>query len=320
MDHRREYEHRRVIVTGAAGFVGSHLVDALVALGAHVVAVDDLSDGREANLTASLPQITFVRRSVAEEAGLDDLFTGADVIFHLAANASVPRSVEHPAKDFEANVLGTYRVLEAARRTRAKRLVFTSSAAVYGDPVREPMDESHPFLPKSPYGGSKLAAEFLLDSYSRCFDFDHRRVRLFNTYGPRQRKYVMFDLLEKLRADPKRLAMLGAGDQVRDYSFVSDTIDAILLVGAHPEARGRVYNVSGDRAIDIRGLIDLVIRTLGIPRPEVTFTGQSWKGDIVRWIGDTRLLRALGFAPSVDLEEGIRRLVEWHRAEFTPLW
>jgi len=320
MDLRREYEHRRVIVTGAAGFVGSHLADALVALGAKVVAVDDLSDGREANLAASFPQITFVRRSVAEEAGLDDLFAGAEVIFHLAANASVPRSVERPEEDFKANVLGTYHVLEAARRTRAQRLVFTSSAAVYGDPVREPMDESHPFSPKSPYGGSKLAAEFLLDSYSRCFDFDQRRVRLFNTYGPRQRKYVMFDLLEKLRADPKHLAMLGAGDQVRDYSFVSDTVDAILLVGAHPEARGHVYNVAGDRAIDIRALIDLVIRILGIPRPQVTFTGQSWKGDIVRWIGDTSRLRALGFAPRVNLEEGIRRLVDWHRAEFAPPW
>jgi len=320
MDLRREYEHRRVIVTGAAGFVGSHLVDALVAHGARVVAVDDLSDGREANLAASRSRIEFVCRSVLQECGLDEILAGADVVFHLAANASVPRSVERPGEDFEANVLGTYRVLEAARHSRAKRLVFTSSAAVYGDPVREPMDESHPFLPKSPYGGSKLAAEFLLDSYSRCFDFDHRRVRLFNTYGPRQRKYVMFDLLEKLRADPQHLAMLGAGDQVRDYSFVSDTVEAILLVGAHPDARGRVYNVAGDRAIDIRTLIDLVIRVLGIPSPEVTFTGASWKGDIVRWIADTRLLRSLGFLPQVDLEEGIRRLVEWHRAEFAPPW
>jgi UDP-glucose 4-epimerase len=320
MDLRREYEHRRVIVTGAAGFVGSHLVDALVAHGARVVAVDDLSDGREANLASSRSRIEFVCRSVVQKCGLDELLAGADVVFHLAANASVPRSVEDPDDDFEANVLGTYRVLESARHVRAKRIVFTSSAAVYGDPVREPMDESHPFHPKSPYGGSKLAAEFLLDSYSRCFDLDHRRVRLFNTYGPRQRKYVMFDLLEKLRADSRNLAMLGSGDQVRDYSYVSDTVDAILLVGAHPQARGRVYNVAGDHAIDIRELIDLVIRIVGIPRPEITFTGESWKGDIVRWIGDTRALRALGFSPRVDLEEGIRRLVDWHRTEFAAPW
>ena len=155
---------------------------------------------------------------------------------------------------------------------------------------------------------------------SRCFDFDHRRVRLFNTFGPRQRKYVMFDLLEKLRADPSHLAMLGHGDQVRDYSYVSDTVEAILLVGAHPDARGRVYNVAGDRAIDIRALIDLMIGIVGIPRPEITFTGESWKGDIVRWIGDTRQLRALGFASKVGLEDGIRHLVEWHRAEFSPSW
>src|SRR5688572_15043149 len=213
MDLRREYEHRRVIVTGAAGFVGSHLVDALVAYGAQVLAVDDFSDGLESNLAASRSHIEFVCRSVVQESGLDEVIARAEVIFHLAANASVPRSVEHPAADFETNVLGTYRVMEAARRAGVKRMVFTSSAAVYGDPVREPMDESHPFLPKSPYGGSKLAAEFLLDSYARCFELDHRRLRLFNTYGPRQRKYVMFDLLEKLRADPKHLSMLGSGDQ-----------------------------------------------------------------------------------------------------------
>jgi len=320
MDLRREYENKNVVVTGAAGFIGSHLVDALAAYGARILAIDDLSDGREDNLAASMSRIQLVCRSVLQTSGLEDLIAGADYVFHLAANASVPRSADLPAKDFAANVIGTYNVMEAARTVRAGRFVFTSSAAVYGEPVQEPMDESHPFIPKSPYGGSKLSAEFLLDSYSRCFDFDHRRVRLFNTFGPRQRKYVMFDLLEKLRANPRQLAMLGHGDQVRDYSYVSDTVDAILLVGSHPEARGRVYNVAGEHPIDIRALIDLVIGIVGIPRPEITFTGESWKGDIVRWIGDTKQLRALGFAPKVGLEDGIRRLVEWHRAVFSPDW
>ncbi len=321
-DPRPAYESSRVVVTGAAGFIGSHPVDALAAARARVVAFDDFSDGRPENLAAALPEITLVKGSVADAAALASAVDGADFVFHLAANASVPRSAERPDLDFEANVAGTHRVIEAIRRLPAPRprLVFTSSAAVYGEPIREPMDESHPFAPKSPYGGGKLAAEFLLEASARCFDLDVRRVRLFNTYGPRQRKYVMFDLLEKLRRDPRRLEMLGAGDQVRDYGYVSDTVDALLLVGAHPGARGHVYNAAGDRAIDVRALVDLVVSLLGIPPPAVTYSGASWPGDIRRWIGDTSKLRALGYAPRVPLEEGLRALIAWHRAEYAPPW
>lgn len=320
MDPRSAYENRRIVVTGAAGFVGSHLTDALVNLGARVVALDDFSDGREDNLADSASKIEMVRASVTDSVALEGAFAGADVVFHLAANASVPRSAANPALDFEANVVGTERVIEAVRCVKAGRIVFTSSAAVYGEPVREPMDESHPFMPKSPYGGGKLAGEFLLEASARCYGLDVRRVRLFNTYGPRQRKYVMFDLLEKLRRDPARLVMLGTGAQVRDYSYVSDTVSAILLVGAHPSARGEVYNVSGTRTIDVKALVALVIDLLGIPRPDVRYSGESWPGDIARWVGDASKLAALGDTPRVPLEEGLAALISWHRRIFSPPW
>jgi UDP-glucose 4-epimerase len=210
--------------------------------------------------------------------------------------------------------------MEASRRTGVKRLLFTSSAAVYGEPVSEPMDESHPLSPKSPYGGSKASAEFLLDSYSRCFGFDHRRVRLFNTYGPRQRKYVMFDLLEKLRKDQGHLEILGTGEQVRDYNYVHDTANAILLVACHEKARGNVYNVSGMSPINIKKLAALIVELLGIDPPEIVYTGQSWKGDIQRMLGATTRLRALGYEPSFDLRSGLQRLIDWHRVEYSPSW
>jgi UDP-glucose 4-epimerase len=320
MDLRPEYENRRIVVTGAAGFVGSHLVEALVAHGARVLAIDDFSDGRPENLAAVRSSIELVTRSVAHSDGLDDLIAGAHAVFHLAANASVPRSAERPEMDFESNVIGSHRVIEAVRRTKAGRIVFTSSAAVYGDPVREPMDESHPFAPKSPYGGSKLAAEHLIEANARCFGLDARRLRLFNTYGPRQRKYVMFDVLEKLRRDPANLVMLGSGEQARDYSYVADTVEAILLVGAHPQARGQVYNVAGEHPVGVKALVEMIVAVLGIPKPRVTFSGESWPGDVQRWLGDSSKLRALGFTPRTPLDAGLRALVDWHRATFHPAW
>jgi UDP-glucose 4-epimerase len=320
MDLRAAYEGERVLVTGAAGFVASHLVDGLVALGARVRALDNLRDGRLENLEASRDRIEFLERSVLDREALEEAVEGCAYVFHLAANALVPRSAEDPDYDFAVNVLGTRNVMEALRRTGGGTLVFTSSAAVYGEPLAEPMDEEHPLQPKSPYGGSKLAAEFLLEAYARCYGFDHRRLRLFNTYGPRQRKYVMFDLLEKLRRDPTRLEVLGTGAQVRDYSYVEDTVQAILLVGAHPEARGKVFNVSGMDPISIRELASLLIELLEIDPPEVRYTGESWQGDVVRMIGDTARLRALGYEPSWDLRRGLRELIAWHREEFAPPW
>jgi UDP-glucose 4-epimerase len=320
MDLRPAYEGSTVLVTGAAGFVGSHVVDVLVELGARVRALDDLSDGLAENLDDSRDRIEFHRLSVAERDGLDDVVAGCRHVFHLAANALVPRSAADPDHDFAVNVIGTRNVMEAVRAAGAGPLVFTSSAAVYGEPQRAPMSEDHPFVPKSPYGGSKLAAEFLLDAYARCYEFDHRRLRLFNTYGPRQRKYVMFDLLEKLRRDPRHLEVLGTGEQVRDYNYVRDTVNAILLVGAHPDARGGVYNVSGMRPISIRDLITLLVEVVGIPPPEIRYTGESWPGDIVRMLGDTARLRALGFRPEWDLRAGLAKLVDWHREAYGAPW
>ncbi len=323
MDHTSQYDGKTVLVTGAAGFIGSHLTDKLVAIGARVRALDDLSDGRLDNLSASLDAIEFHQASLDDAPTVRELVAGCDTVFHLAANASVPRSSEDPAYDFRANMVGLFHVLEAVRLEGRPRLVFSSSAAVYGEPRTEDgrMPESHPFAPKSPYGGTKLAGEFLIDAFARCYDLDHRRVRIFNTFGPRQRKYVMFDLLEKLRRDPSRLEVIGTGNQYRDYNFVEDTVDALLLVGAHPAARGKVYNIAGGRPVSIRELVDLIIVTLGIPRPEITYTMESWQGDVNRMIADTSLItEELGYRPAVGLEEGLRRLVAWHREEFSPPW
>ncbi len=314
------YAGKRVLVTGAAGFIGSNLVDHLVALGADVIALDDLSDGVLGNLASSREAIDFRQASITDRDAVSAAIQGCDFVFHLAANALVPRSSADPEYDFRANAVGTFEVLEAFHQAGAGRLIFTSSAAVYGEPQQPKMGEGHPLAPKSPYASTKITGEFLLDGFSRCFDLDHRRVRIFNTFGPRQRKFVMFDLLEKLRRDQKHLEVIGTGEQVRDYNYVADTVQAILLVGIHHEARGKVYNIAGGRPITIRALVDLIIRSVGIDPPEVVYTMESWPGDVVRMIADTSRLEGLGYQRTVSLEDGLKHLIAWHRQEYSPPW
>lgn len=316
---RSRYEGASVLVTGGAGFIGSHLVEALLGLGARVTVLDDLSGGHLDNLAAVREAVELRVGSLLDSDALDELVPGRDWIFHLAANASVPRSSQEPGYDYRANVEGTFRVVDAMRRAGGHgTLVFASSAAVYGEPLRSRMAEEHPLRPQSPYGGGKLAGEFIIEGHARCFGLDTRTVRIFNTYGPRQRRYVMYDILEKLRRDPAHLEVIGTGDQERDYNHVSDTVAALLLVGAEPTARGEAYNVAGGHPITIRVLVECILAALGLSRPVVSFTMQSWPGDVVRMVADTRKIQALGWAPRTDLDTGLRDLIAWHHRGHSP--
>ena len=305
------FDGSRVLVTGGAGFIGSHLVERLVGEGARVVVLDDLSAGRVTNLEQVSADIEFIEGSVVDADLVDRVTAGCRLVFNLAANADVPRSVKLPDVDFHTNAVGAYNVLTACRKHEVERVLQASTAAVYGEPDYTPMDEDHPLRPISPYGASKLAAESLGLAYHHTYGTPFTAIRIFNTYGPRQPRYVIHDLFRKIQKDPKHLEVLGTGDQVRDYCYVSDTAGAFVDLALHPEAKGQTYNIAGGQPISISELVAMILETLGLTDTEISYTGKSWPGDITRLMAGIDKVRRTGFAPTVDLADGLSRFAAW---------
>ncbi len=310
-----ELRGQSVLVTGGAGFIGSHLLEALVQVGAHVTVQDTRATPDHPNL-ASVPGAV---RLIAEDtqsaiaSGSLDLqsFT---LVFHLSGNAYVPASVEQPAVDFQKNLQTTFDLLEALRQQSQKpRLIFASSAAVYGNPTHLPIHEEDCTNPISPYGVSKLAAERYVEVYARLYGIPAATVRMFSVYGSRQRKLVVYDLLHKLRSNPSRLEVYGDGTQERDFCSVTDAVQAMLTVAKYAPAQGEIYNVASGEAHSINELVALWCEILGVS-PQIVYSGDVRAGVPQRWSVSIERLRSLGFTPQISLEAGLRTVKEWYDA------
>lgn len=311
--------NKQVLVTGGAGFIGSHLVEELVNQGALVTVVDNLRSGSVENLAKCLDRIRFVGHDVLSER-FEQLLAGEpfDIIYHLAANAYVPPSVERPAFDLENNCLTTFKILEHMRRSQFRGIfIFASSGAVYGNPARLPICETDPTFPVSPYGVSKLAAERYVDVFCRLYSLHGASVRLFSGFGPRQTKQVIYDFLVKLDSDRTKLFIHGDGSQTRDFNYVTNIVDALLLVAEKGELRGEVYNVASGRSCSIKELATIICEQLCI-KPRFDFSGSVRPGDAQKWTVDIGRLARLGYRPSVSLEEGIARTIEWFESAALP--
>jgi UDP-glucose 4-epimerase len=307
----------RAVVTGGAGFIGSHLAEELVRRGARVVVVDDLSSGRAENLAAVADRIELRRLDLAREDPRAAL-AGAETIFHLAGYADIPRSVQEPRLDFEKNAVATLNVLEAVREAApGARLLFASSAAVYGVGSDRPLREDDPPAPAAPYGVSKLAAERYMEVYARLYGLRSASLRLFPVYGPRLRAHVVYDLMRKVRDDPKELRIDGDGTQVRDFVHVSGAVEAFLTVAERAPLRGEAYNVASGEPVTIKDLATLVCERMGA-RPRFAYSGAVASGVSQRWSADPSRLRALGFRSPVTLEDGLSGTVEWFRGLSAP--
>lgn len=298
-----------VLVTGGAGFIGSHLVEFFLRQGWRVVVIDNLSSGHFENLPAH--KVRFVRADVSRAETFKSIEgEKISLICHFAGNANVPLSVSDPEHDFVANMVGTFRVLEFARRHEVSKLLFASSASVCGITTALPLAESMAPNPVSPYAASKAAGECYAISYYRAYGIPATVVRLFNVFGPRCRKFVVYDFFQKLRANSRELAIIGDGLQARDFLFVEDAIRGLVLL-ADEGKPGEVYNLASGTPTTIRELAGMIIEEMGLNEVAVKYTLTPSPGDIPRWYAEISKIRALGFVPRVSLRDGLRTTVAW---------
>ncbi|NLI01406.1 MAG: SDR family NAD(P)-dependent oxidoreductase [Chthonomonadales bacterium] len=305
------------LVTGGSGFLGSHLVERLAADGAAVTVFDSMRAGSAENLAAVADRVRIIQGDVRDLSAVMDALEQCtpEVVYHLAANASVPGSVEDPAYDYEANATGTFVLLDALRRLDMKpRVVLASSGAVYGQPDRFPITEDFPLRPISPYGYSKLCAEHIARMFLDVYGIPTVIARIFNSYGPRAPRYIVYDFLKKLERNPTRLEILGDGKQQRDFTYVTDTVAGLVLL-AEKGVPGEAYNVSSGQNHSVTELAEMLVDALGLTsQVQFHFTGSSWAGDAQYWKVDVSKLRALGFEGKIALREGLRLTAFWSRA------
>jgi len=304
---------RLALVTGGAGFIGSHLADGLLAAGFRVRVLDDFSSGRESNLADALGDIELIRGDLADPATAARACAGADVVFHQGAIPSVPRSVAEPVATNRANIDGTLSVLECARQAGVRRVVFAASSSVYGDTEELPKIETMPANPRSPYALQKYAGEVYCRLYHELYGLETVALRYFNVFGPRQDPKSEYAAVVPrfatacLRGEPASIH--GDGEQSRDFTFVADTVRANLLAAAAPGAVGNVINVAGGRRISLNELLAALQQITGTKVPAIH--GPSRVGDVRHSLADLGRARTLlGFEPQVSLADGLRRTVE----------
>jgi len=319
---------RRVLVTGAGGFIGSHLTEALVSEGAEVrtlVRYNSRNDwGQLDRLSPGVRDSLDVRPGdIRDPFFVDRQVAGAEIVFHLAALIPIPYSYVAPAEFVDANVRGTLNVLEACRRHEAGRLLHTSTSETYGTACYTPIDEKHPLQGQSPYSASKIGADKLVESYWRSFEIPAVTVRPFNTYGPRQsaRAFLPTVLTQALSADVVRVGSL---DPVRDMNYVGDTVEGFLLAALAPDVDGLTLNLGSGRGVTMRELLEIGVASTGrSPRIEVDPDRvRPEKSEVMELVCDAALARAkLGWESRVSLEEGVARTRAWiedHLRDYKP--
>jgi UDP-glucose 4-epimerase len=300
----------KAVVTGGAGFIGSHLVDALVARGDAVTIIDNLSTGNLRNISGHIGSgaVRFVRGDLLEE-GWQETFLGADRVYHIAADPDVRTSAANPAGVYTRNVTATVRVLEAMRKAECNEIVFTSTSTVYGESDIIPTPEEYPVMePISIYGGTKLACEAMISGYAHTYGWKSWVFRFANIIGERSNHGVIWDFIHKLRQNPRELEILGDGKQVKSYCSVSACVNAVLFAVAQTSESFNCLNIGTEDWIDVTSIASIVTGEMGLKDVSFRYTGgtRGWVGDVPRMLLSVERLKSLGWRPEVTSEISVR--------------
>jgi UDP-glucose 4-epimerase len=310
----------KAFVTGGAGFIGSNLVDRLLQRGDEVVAYDNLSTGMNEFLAEARksPRFSFVKGDVLEEAALARAMKGAEIVFHLAANADVRFGTRHPRKDLEQNTIATYNVLEAMRANGVKRIAFSSTGSVYGEAAVVPTPETCPFpVQTSLYGASKLAGEGLISAYCEGFGFQGWIFRFVSILGERYTHGHVFDFYKQLLENPRELVVLGNGKQRKSYLYIQDCVSAMFTALEKAEDKVNVFNLGTGEYCEVDDSIGWITESLGLSPNRVYAGGdRGWIGDNPFIFLDTAKIRALGWKPTLTIREGILRTLTYLEANY----
>ncbi len=298
-----------ILITGGGGFIGSHLAAHYYKKGKRLLLIDISDD--TSNLARLGVPLPVIKSDLSEPGEMDwAVDDHIDLIFHLAGSADVPMSVKEPVLDFRSNVTATLNILEFARRRAVDKVVFASTSSVYRPGVPLPISEDSPIRPSSPYGAAKYASEGYCFAYYTTYGLHTTVLRFFNVYGPLMRRWVIHDLVRKLQNNPNRLDILGDGEQLREYLFIDDAVDALVLA-AEKGAPGDVYNAGTGDTVKIKDLALEIAEIMGLEEVELHFTMESWPGDIHDWYADITKLGRLGFKPRVSRHEGLAKTVAY---------
>jgi UDP-glucose 4-epimerase len=307
----------RILVTGGAGFIGSNLVDRLLALGHEVTAYDNLSTGQLAFVreASAHPRFRLERADLLDTVTLQRVMPGHDFVFHLAANADVRFGTAHPDRDLQQNTVATHNVLEAMRLGGVRRIAFASTGSVYGESDVFPTPEDGPFpIQTSLYGASKLAAEGLISAYAEGFGFQAFIFRFVSILGERYSHGHVFDFFKKLSQDPARIEVLGDGKQRKSYLYVQDCINAMLLAVDSVRSRVNIFNLGTDEYCTVDNSLDWICAELGVS-PERIYSGgnRGWIGDSPFIFLDCSRIRGLGWRPTLTIREGVLQTLRYVR-------
>jgi len=303
------------LVTGGAGFIGSHLVDALVSQGQVARVLDNFSTGKRGNLRGSIGQIELIEGDIRDRGAVREAVTGVDYVLHQAALPSVPRSIKDPLATHEANATGTLNVLTASREAGVKRVVYASSSSVYGDTPELPKREEMTPRPMSPYAASKLAGELYCRAFCHSYGLETVCLRYFNVFGPRQDPESQYAAVIPrficALLDGAEVCIYGDGEQTRDFTYVGNVVQANLLAATAPQAAGRTYNIACGERTSLLSLLDMLSSFTGAS-PRVAFDAGR-KGDVRDSLADISQAHSLlGYKPEIDVQNGLRRTVDWY--------